>query len=965
MKKIIFFFQITLCCAPAFCQNTIALPEVVNYSKQLYKAGTQNWDICQDNNGLLYFANNEGLLSFDGAYWRLYPLPNKTIVRSLALGADRRIYVGGQDEIGYFSPDNGGRLVYHSLTSLIPGAHRSFSDVWDIIGVDKQLFFRSNQKIFLYSNDKITVYPTGEWLFMGMCHRGALAEDEHNNLLVYTKGTWLVAVKNALPRGCIISSSLVMGKDSTIITTLKHGVYLFTGSSCIKMTSPVLKEVADQIIYNAVAIDENHIALATTTKGCIVVDKNGNEIQHFSRKEGLQNNNILSVFADHSKNLWLGLDNGIDFVAYNSPVKSIYPANQNEGSGYSCIIHDKKLYIATTSGLYSAQLNESGHQDLSFEKAAFTPVYNARGQVWNISVVNDQLLMGHHEGAYLIKNNSAIPLNKSSGFWTFLPLSPVSPSDIMVVGTYRGIQFYNYRNGIFVSNTSDVLFESARFIAIDDKNIWVSHPYKGVFKITLSPGNRATATLYAEDHGLSTQNNYVFKIKSRLVAATDHGIYEYNSNTDRFELSAFFRDIFGTTAIRYLKEDNSGNIWFVVDKKLGIVDFSTGEPQIIYITELNNKLVSGFEQIYPLDDANIFIGAEKGYFHLNYAKYRQHRPALNIQLRRVRAIGKTDSLLFQGYFDEVNKPQLQHVTPSVPYQWNSLGFEFSCPLYEQQRNIQYSYFLKGYDSRWSDWNDKTEKEYTYLPAGTYHFLIRARNNLGNESPVSSFAFVILPPWYQSIWAYGVYVCLLLYAAYLLYRWQRRKFIIQRQRYEEKQKRLHDKHQLELEKSEKEIVKLRNEKLEAEIHHKNKEMVSATMHLVKKGELITKVKDELQRLTKVLEDDKSLDAIKKMIRALDEDDKMDEDWEHFTIHFDKVHNDFFVALKERHPNLTPNELKLCAYLRMSLSTKEMAQLMNISVRGVEISRYRLRKKLQIPTETNLFNYLLDFRANGKI
>ncbi len=199
---------------------------------------------------------------------------------------------------------------------------------------------------------------------------------------------------------------------------------------------------------------------------------------------------------------------------------------------------------------------------------------------------------------------------------------------------------------------------------------------------------------------------------------------------------------------------------------------------------------------------------------------------------------------------------------------------------------------------------------------------------------------------------------------MLYRWQKNKFIIQQQRYEEKQKRLRDIHQLELEKSEKEIVKLRNEKLEAEIDHKNKEMASATMHLVKKGELITKVKDELQRLNKVVEEDKSFDAIKKMIKALDEDDKMDEDWEHFTIHFDKVHNDFFIALKKQHANLTPSELKLCAYLRMNLSTKEMAQLMNISVRGVEISRYRLRKKLQIPTETNLFNYLLDFHTNGK-
>ena len=141
------------------------------------------------------------------------------------------------------------------------------------------------------------------------------------------------------------------------------------------------------------------------------------------------------------------------------------------------------------------------------------------------------------------------------------------------------------------------------------------------------------------------------------------------------------------------------------------------------------------------------------------------------------------------------------------------------------------------------------------------------------------------------------------------------------------------------------------------------MASATMHLVKKGELLTKMKDELHRLTKNTESEESLESFKKMIKTLGEDDKMDKDWEHFTIHFDKVHNDFFVALKEKHPNLTANEMKLCAYLRMNLSTKEMAQLMNISVRGVEISRYRLRKKLQITTNTNLFGYLLSFHAEN--
>jgi ligand-binding sensor domain-containing protein/DNA-binding CsgD family transcriptional regulator len=948
---------------PAISQNTIALPEIVNYSKQVYKAGTQNWDICQDNNGLLYFANNEGLLSFDGTYWRLYPLPNKTIVRSVALGNDHKIYVGAQDEIGYFSPDNTGQLTYHSLINLIPQTHRSFSDVWDICCINKQVFFRSNQKIFLYSDDKIIVYPTGEWLFMGKSHNGIIAQDSDDNLLVFKNGVWSTILKNnGLPAGSIITSSIEMGRDATIITTLKNGIYVLGGSNCTRMTSPDLDKIVTQTIYTARRIDEDRIALGTNMMGCYIIDNKGTLVQHFSRFEGLQNNNALCVFADRNKNVWLGLDNGIDFVAYNSSIKSIFPDNQNEGSGYSCIIHNNILYIATTSGLYDAPLYETN--DLSFVKSTFTPVQNARGQVWNISVVNDQLLIGHHEGAYLVENNRAIPIDRSTGFWTFLPLSTIHPSPGMIAGTYKGIRFFKYQDGNFIHHDFDALFESARFITVDDDVIWVSHPYKGVFKVSPSNNSKPSVTLYNEKYGLSTHESYIFKIKSRVVAATEKGIYEYDRSADRFEPSGFFKNIFGNKVIRYLKEDSSGNVWFVFDKSLGVVDFSAGIPKVIYIKELNNKLVSGFEQVYPLNDNNIFVGAEKGYFHINYAKYKAHKPALTIQLRQVRSIGKIDSLLFQGYFSDVDDPQVQHTTPSVSYQSNSFHFEFSCPLYEQQSNIQYSYFLKGYDNHWSEWTNKTEKEYTYLPSGTYEFLIKASNNLGVESAVSSYTFIILPPWYQTWWANSIYACLLVLAIYLLYRWQKRKFVIQQERYEEKQKRLRDVHQLELEKSEKEIVKLRNEKLEAEIHHKNKEMASATMHLVKKGELITKVKDELQRLNKVVEEDKSFDAIKKMIKALDEDDKMDEDWEHFTIHFDKVHNDFFIALKKQHANLTPSELKLCAYLRMNLSTKEMAQLMNISVRGVEISRYRLRKKLQIPTETNLFNYLLDFHTNGK-
>ena len=117
------------------------------------------------------------------------------------------------------------------------------------------------------------------------------------------------------------------------------------------------------------------------------------------------------------------------------------------------------------------------------------------------------------------------------------------------------------------------------------------------------------------------------------------------------------------------------------------------------------------------------------------------------------------------------------------------------------------------------------------------------------------------------------------------------------------------------------------------------------------------------MMKGIDNSQAIAELKKLIKSLSEDANMDKEWEHFSKHFDKVHSDFLVELKEKHPAITPNELKLSAYLRMNLSTKEIAQLMNISVRGVEISRYRLRKKLALPSETSLFDYLIGIQGKA--
>ncbi len=946
------------------CQNTIGLPDVINYPKLTYGAGLQNWDIKQDKNGIIYLANNEGLLTFDGRNWTLYPLPNKTIVRSVEIGPDGKIYVGGQDEMGYFIPTESGSLQYHSLTQFIPVGDKSFGDVWDIVFFKNSIYFRSLYKIYQVSNESILVFPAPtEWSFLEKCNGSLYAHDFRSGIMVFNNAKWQpLYTNNSLPSNDPVTGILPVTNTEAIISTLKNGLFLMSSAGILKLESFNNALFESERIYAATKVNNDWIALATNNNGIYIIDTKGNIIQKFSRAEGLQNKNVLSIFLDNQSNLWLGLDNGIDMIAYNSSIKKINPFFQ-DGAGYTVLLHDNKLYAGTSNGLYSVPLKPAN--DFSFSRGVFLPVNNTKGQVWGLANINNKLLLGHHEGAFIVANNTAEKIFSDPGFWNFIPVSSTLPTKQIISGSYKGLIFFDYINGVF--NRTGALpnfVESSRFIAIENDNtIWVSHPYHGIYKITKKVEGGYTINSYDDKKGLpSPLNNHVFKVRNEVVIATEKGVYKYNKEKDDFAPAAFYFKFLATKSIRYLKEDTEGNIWFINEKTPGVVDMSDKEPAVVFFPELTNKLLSGFEFIYPLNKNNIFLGAEKGFFHINYEKYKATQPNLAVQIRTVRIGSKSDSLLFGGYFSSLNDKQVQQPkqVPEINHNKKNIRFDFSASIFGYQSNLQYSYRLKGFDDNWSDWSKRTEKEYTNLSAGSYIFQVKLRNNLGKESEIAEYSFKILPPWYLKLWAKILYVLLFLGLFFLLYQWQQKKLTVQQLRYEEEQKKLLYIHELELTKTESELVSVKNEKLEAEINFKNSELASSAMHLVKKGELLTKMKAELSHILKGVDNPNVITDLKKMIRSLSEDDNMDKEWENFAKHFDKVHSDFVLELKNTHPSITPNEVKLCAYLRMNLSTKEISQLMNISIRGVEISRYRLRKKLGISSETNLFSYLINLQ-----
>lgn len=945
-------------------QNTIGIPNIINYLRQDYKAGKQTWNIAQDRHGIMYFANNSGLLCFDGSYWRMYPLPNATIVRSVFIDEDNRIYVGGQQEFGYFYPNEKGELVYISLRTLLRRTDDDFADVWTICKYRGHIFFRANKKIFEYNGKGVAVYNSINWNFMSQANNELLAYDYEKGLLSFKNGQWRSRVPfSSFPKGIHLRNTIDFGKDSMLLASTAHGLYVLHGDSLSHFETPDVKEIAGKNIFGVSQIAPDRLALITNLAGCVIVDKRGKFIQRFTKKEGIQNNNVLSIFLDKDKNLWLGLDNGIDLITYNNAIKNIFPEPDDRNSGYTSIIYNNQLYLGLATGLYKADL-QPGISDLSYTTGNFSFVENSKGQVWNLVNVNGQLLLCHNKSAFLVRNNTASVIDDRTGFWTFQPLTDSLVSSMVMAGTYNGVNFYNYRDNNFKQTLLQVTFESARYIVREKEVFYIVHPYKGMYKVSFNEQQIPMMELYKDTkHILSANHNHLYRIGKRMVLTSDNGIFEFDTASNDFVRSTYLENMFGDIKVDYLTDDKAGNIWFCSKRKLGVVEHSGGAHRIVYIPEIDERiLANGFENINVIDSNNVLIAAEKGFFHINYALYKKSKHPLNTLIRTVRTTTRKGELIYGGHFLD----SIPVENPAIVYRQNSIYFECTSVIYGQQHNTEYSYFLQGFDENWSDWTSKTDKEYTNLPAGDYVFQVKSRNNFDNESQPAGFSFTILPPWYQTWWAYTLYVLLFVGVIYWFYKRQQLKYKRrekikleeQQRRYAEEQQQLQILHELEIGKSEKQIIQLTNEKLQAELEHKNSELASSAMNLVRKKEMLSKIKADLNEYKKNEDIPKGGKEFQKIIRKIDAELDHDQEWEQFAVHFDNVHTNYLKKLKELYPDLTSSELKLAAYLRLNLSSKEIAQLMNISIRGVETSRYRLRKKLGLTTnESNLYDFLI--------
>ncbi len=936
--------------------TNIGIPFTTNYPNQTYQAGTQNWDIAQHPNGFLFFANNNGLLQFDGTHWQLFPLSNKTINRSLHITKAGRIYVGGQGEVGYFEPNEKGQLVYHSILDLIPIEHRNFSDVWEIIELKGTIYFRASDKIYVYQHPKITIIEKGIIRFIGTAHNRLFFKNEEG-LQEVTDEVILPVNGGAELANTTVTDIVPMTTNQVLFTTLQQGVFQWDGT----IIQPILKEIQHlwqhSTIESATKLEEHKVALGTSKQGLLIVENN-QLVTQLNKANGLQNNQVLSVFKDHDGGVWVGLDNGIDLIHTNSPFTKIIPDKDQEGTAYAACIFDNTLYLGTNTGLY--QRNWKSYYN-PLDNQNFQLVPNSAGQVWGLNVLNNELFLGHHNGGFLVQPSQLQSFFSTQGNWKALPIQQ-NPS-YRIVGMYEGLALFQKELDTWqLVKKYENFQESCRILEQDDQgNIWVAHPYRGIYKIQLSENLQEISTSkYGKKNGLPNDNlNHVFKINGEVVFTGETGIYKYDLENDSFLLHEDLVSLIGEDkSIQRFYEDQQKNIWYIASDEVGLLKLQDKGIRKSFTKEvfpaLNKQLVRGFEYIYPYDENNVFIGSEKGFIHFQ-PQSRPSQPYDYVaRITRVESLHASENpILLSGQYNQTHSAALKKFPPKE----DAFKFSYTCPSFTQSDKIRYATKLEGYEEEWSDWIIDTEKEYTNLGAGTYQFTVQAKTEDGQISQAASYQFVIRPPWYASKIAFFLYAFFLFSLLTALIVIPRKRFEKEKELLQSQQERKDAEHLEEVAKNQQAITELKNQQLQTSLSYKNQELAMSTMHLVQRNELILQLKEKLTRISKNSQDPSTSKELKKINRLLDENANIDEAWDQFAHHFDQVHIDFLKRIKEKYPELTINDQKLCAYLRMNLSTKEIVPLMNISIRGVEVARYRLRKKLGLDSSDNLNEFML--------
>ncbi|MFH6970972.1 helix-turn-helix and ligand-binding sensor domain-containing protein [Flavobacterium petrolei] len=889
------------------------LPFVENYNKSDYQGDNQIWNVAQGNDNAMYFANNYYLLRYDGVKWEKNSLPNKTIIRSIMVDGDR-IYSGSYKEFGYWYRKNG-KMIYVSISDTTKVFDESDNEeVWKIFKFKGKIYFQSFNGLFQYDGKIIKkskfdflvsyCFPVGNDLLVASVEKGIY---KMNNSKFEKIEGWSILENNVI-------HAIEKHQNKTYFFTKKNGVYVEENGVLSAWKSSLNDILKAANINVAKFIKNNKLIIGTANKGVYIFDLNSGAYKNINRNNVLMNNSILSIELDKENDLWLGLDNGIAHIEVNSPISIFYDNSGILGSVYS---------VASTSKGY---LMASNHGVFKYEDKELSLIPNTQGQAWDISKVNNKYLIGHNEGTFVYENGLFSKLSTINGGWN---LAKSNINNSYLQATYSGVIIYNDANDLNQKIVIKGILKPIKYVAQNRKNeIWAADNNRGLYRILYNDAYETTDIKNVTQHS-KISNDFgvkIFEFRNEILFLINKSWYTYNSITNQLEANELFNTNF----------KNVSNIVSIDENHFLILQ----EGLLYNIYAHDNKFIRNIiqEKYYKgkIINDNVKVFKNKDNYLLNLDD-----GFISLQLKYTNK--KASNISIEAF---VNNNLVQK-NSKIPYNSELRIHVISGVFGATRPNLFYK--LNG------------TKE--FIPVNEGLIVLNNLNSGSNEitvylhdgltyDKISNFQFIVAKPWYLSFWMILFYLVVIGGILYLYYKWNKMRYIQKLELRDEELK--HQKKILEMElKAENELNIQEYEKhiLELELQTKSSEVAGKSLSIAKQSEMI-------ENIQSILDSDMDFNKLKSEIKKAIKINAVNKhEWETFETNLNQIHNEFIITLSKKFPNLTSKDIKLCIYLKMNLSSKEIAPMMNISFRGVELHRYRLRKKLNLVQDENLSKFLL--------
>ena len=913
------------------------LPPIQNFAPVDYKAENQNWAIAQASDKDIYIANSKGLLAYNGAQWSLYESPNESVMRSVKVIGER-IYTGSYMEFGYWEDDDYGVLHYTSLSNKINRMFIPDEEFWNILDIDNYIVFQSLKRIYIYDlrEDSFNIIESETSLpKIFDLDQGLYFQRINKGIFKIENGKDLLFLNDEIVKNDEVIN-IFQSEEGLLFLTRHNGIYKLNGSSLEKWNASANNLLSSVSIYSGIQLKNKSFALGTISKGLIQLDQNGDLLYHIDQIKGLRNNTVLSLFEDVDNNLWLGLDNGVSYINLRSPFK-VYRDNRGvAGSVYASEIVGNKLYLGTNQGLFYKEIDN----DLNFKL-----IDGTQGQVWSLNVVEKSLFCGHHKGTFLIEEDRASRIADVAGTWKITELEGYP--NLILQGNYDGLYILEKsENSWRLKNKISGFDISSRYFESYDKKIFVNHEYKGLFKIKADSTFSKVESI-SLDTILRGNNSGLVRYKDDLLFAYKKGVFKYNIASQEFKRDSIISQVYSEddyVSGKMIVDAGNKYLWIFSKTKINLISEGTltNMPVVksIPLSENVRSGVVGYESVSLLEnDDKYLIGTSTGFISVDIQKIK--KKDFVVEIGSIRKAPKNDN---KDIFLLLSKKKEGELKSDE----NNLEIEFHASEYSTYLKPAYQYQLAGIYDNWSEWSEESKVKFENLLPGSYSFRVRARVGDDLSGNIATYSFNISRPWYLSNVMIILYLLGMLIGSVSVHKAYKRHYHKRQQKLIEKNKREMD---LAKVKNEKEIIRIKNEQLEEDFKSKSNELAASTLSIIKKNELLYKVKDQL------IDSVEEKETIRPIINIIEKSLKQNDDWEMFKEAFDNADRKFLKNLKKAHPNLSPNDIKLCAYLRLNLSSKEIAPLLHISARSIEIKRYRLRKKMNLSHDKNLVNYIL--------